>query len=140
MADDQLPTIVEFSEDLSTVEAPVPLPVGEYIGTVRAAEVKLSQKEKKYGAITYFISPDQYPADYTDGNPEGTTLVFRKLGLEDTPQARWFARKFCETHGVVPSRSIDVSSFVGTEARLHIKHERYEGIDRAVVDKVASAS
>lgn len=140
MAEEALPTIVEFSEDVSTAEAPAPLPLGEYIGTVRAAEVKISQKEKKYGAITYFISPEQYPADFTDGNPDGTSLVYRKLGLEDTPQARYNARKFCEVHSVVPSRSIDLSAFVGTEARLHIKHERYEGIDRAVIDKVSPVS
>jgi len=139
MSEEALPSIVEFSEDLSTQEAPNPLPIGKYRGTVRAAEVKLSQKDKKYGAVTYFISPDQYPADYTDGNPEGTTLVYRRLGLEDNPQARFGARKFCEMHGVVPSRSIDMNSFVGTEALLHIKHEPYEGIQRAVIDKVSAA-
>ena len=136
--DETLPTIVTFSENIADAPPPVPLPAGEYIGVVRSAEVKRSNKEKLYGAITYFISPDQYPPDYTDGNPEGTTLVYRRLGLEDTIPGRFHARKFCEVHGVIPSNQLDVSSFIGTEARLHIKHEMWEGLLRATIDKVSA--
>lgn len=136
---DELPTIVEFSSDLSKAEAPEPLPAGQYSGVIRGAEVKMSQRGTKYGAVAFHISPEQYPADYTDGNPDGMTLVYRRVGLEDNPQARYGTRRFIEAIGAPLGKKIDVSEWVGMEATLEIKHEEYEGVNRAIIDRVQEA-
>ena len=72
MSDTELPSIVEFSSDLSKAEAPEPLPVGEYEANITTAEIKTSQKGTRYAEIRWNVSPDQYPADYGDGNPNGS--------------------------------------------------------------------
>lgn len=136
---DEMPSIVEFSSDIADAEAPEPLPIGDYMGAIRAAEVKMSQRDTRYAAVTFFVGPDQYPADYTDGNPDGTTLVYRRVSLEDTPQAKYGLRKFLEAIGAPMGKQIDVNEWVGCEAKLEISHEIYEGLARANVGRVKEA-
>ncbi len=136
---EELSSIVEFSSDLSKAEAPDPLPVGEYEAVIRAAEVKMSQRETRYGAVTFNISADQYPADYTDGGPDGATIIYRRVGLEDNPQARYGTRRFCEAIGAPLSKKIDVAEWLGMEAIVEIVHETYEGVTRAAIKTVRAA-
>ncbi len=137
---EQLPTIVEFSEDIATAKQPDPLPTGEYLGTIRAAQVKRSQRDTKYGEAMFFISSDQYPADYKDGNPDGVSLAYRRVSLEDNPMARYQARRFSESIGSpMQGRTIDVSRWVGLSAKVTVSHEEYEGTIRAVITKVGAA-
>jgi hypothetical protein len=137
MAD--LSSIVEFSVDLNKQEAPEPLPAGKYTGVIRQAEVKESQRGTMYGAISFHISADQYPADFKDGSDDGLTLVYRRVGLEDNPQARYGTKRFIEAIGAPLSKKIDVNDWVGMEAALEVKHDTYEGVTRAVVDRVHAA-
>lgn len=139
MSDDQIPSMIEFSTDIGKAEAPDPLPAGSYVGTIRAAEVKMSQRDTRYAAVTFHISPDQYPADYKDGNPDGTILVYRRVGLEDNPQAKYGLRRFLESIGAPTGKKIDVNDWVGNEATIEISHEMYEGINRANISKVSEA-
>ena len=141
MADDNndMPSIVEFSMDIGQQEAPAPLPGGEYNGVVRSAIVKISQRGTKYGEVAFFIDGGQYPADFTEGNPEGTTIMFRRVSLEDNPQARFGTRKFCEALGAPLGKRIDVSDWVGRDAQVEVGHETYEGIRRAVINRVRGA-
>ena len=137
---DEVMTIVEFSEDISEAEAPEPLPVGEYPATIRAAEVKLSQRGTKYAAVTFAIAVDEYPADYpAEHAPDGTTVIYRRVGMEDTPAARFGLRRFCEAIGAVPAKKVDVSEWVGLDAVVEIDHDEYEGINRANIVRVNAA-
>jgi hypothetical protein len=135
----ELSSIVEFSIDLNKQEAPEPLPAGKYTGVIRQAEVKESQRGTMYGAISFHISADQYPADFKDGSDDGLTLVYRRVGLEDNPQARYGTKRFIEAIGAPLSKKIDVNDWVGMEAALEVKHDTYEGVTRAVVDRVHAA-
>ncbi len=136
---DELSSIVEFSVDLNDVEAPDPLPVGEYKGVIRGAEVRISQRDTRYCAVTFHIDPAQYPADYQDGNPDGAVLIYRRVSLEDNPQARYGTRRFIEAIGAPLGKQIDVSEWAGMEAALEIGHEKYEGVERAVIQRVRAS-
>ena len=77
---EELSSIIEFSVDLKNQEAPEPLPAGSYTGVIRKAEVKESQRGTMYGAISFHIGADQFPADFKDGPEDGLTLVYRRVG------------------------------------------------------------
>lgn len=134
-----LSSIVEFSVDLKKQEQPEPLPSGEYVGVIREAEVKESQRGTKYGAVSFFIGADQYPADFKDGNDDGLTIVYRRVGLEDNPQARFGTKRFIEAIGAPLSKTVDVNEWVGMEAACEVTHEEYEGVVRAVIARVRAA-
>jgi hypothetical protein len=140
MADNEMMTIVEFSEDISTAEAPEPLPVGEYPATIRAAEVKLSQRGTRYAAVTFHIAPEEFPADYpSDIAPDGKTIVFRRLSMEDNQQARFGLRRFCESIGAPMSKKVDLSEWVGLDAKIEVEHDTYEGVTREQIVRVNEA-
>ena len=136
---EDMPSIIEYSMDLGQQEAPPPLPAREYTGTIRSAVKKVSQKGTSYAEVAFFIPSDQYPADFTEGNPEGTTLVFRRVSLEDNPQARYGTRRFIEAIGAPLGRRIDLNEWAGREAAIEVTHETYEGTKRAVINRVRGA-
>ena len=136
---DELSSSVEFSVDLKNQDAPEPLPSGKYTGVIRNAEIKESQRGTRYAAVSFHISADQFPADYKDGSDDGLTLIYRRVGLEDNPQARYGTKRFIEAIGAPLSKSIDVSEWVGMEAALEVEHDTYEGVTRAVVNRVHAA-
>jgi len=135
-----VPSVVEFTEDVGQQEAPEPLPPGEYLATIRGAEARTSQRDTKYAAVTFHISPDQYPADFTEGDPDGETIIFRRVPLEDTARARFMLRRFCEAIGATPAKRIDLNEWVGLEAMVTVAHEEYEGMPRATISKVSKAN
>ena len=136
---EEISSIVEFSVNLKDAEQPDPLPMREYSAVIRDAEVRMSQRGTKYGDIAFYVSPDQYPADYTDGNPDGTVIHYRRVGLEDNPQARYGTRLFCEAIGAPLGKKVDVSEWVGLEATVDIGHEEFEGVKRPIILKVKPA-
>ena len=135
----ELSSIIEFSVDLNDQDAPEPLPVGQYTGTIRKAEVRESQRGTMYGAVSFHIDADQYPADFEDGQDEGLTIIFRRVGLEDNPQSRYGAKRFIQAIGAPLSKQVDVNEWVGMVAALDVTHETYEGVTRAVIDRVRAA-
>jgi len=132
--------ILEFSTDLSEAKAPEPLPVGSYLGEIISAEWRVSQTSgNTYAAIQFRIHADQYPADYTDGDPDGTTISYNRLLMVDTQQVRWRWRKFLEAVGARLSRQVDLTELLGLTARLEITHDEYEGEKRAQLSRVNAA-
>jgi len=136
---EELSSIIEFSVDLKNQEAPEPLPAGSYTGVIRKAEVKESQRGTMYGAISFHIGADQFPADFKDGPDDGLTLVYRRVGLEDNPQARYGTKRFMESIGAPLSKKVDVNEWVGMESAIDVIHDTYEGVTRAVIDRVRAA-
>jgi len=135
--DNELGSVVEYDVDIATQEAPPPLPVRDYTAEIREAKVAISQKGTKYARVAFYISPDQYPADFTEGDPDGTTLTYMRVSLENKPSARFGVRKFCEAIGAPMSKRIDVNEWVGLTATVSVEHEPYEGVDRAVIKTVS---
>jgi hypothetical protein len=133
-------SVLEFSEDISNAEPPVPLPVGDYPAEIRGAEKKTSQRTgNDYIKVDFFVAPENYPADYTEGNPDGEILSFMRLSAEDTPRARHRMRKFCEAIGAPTGTKVDLNGWVGLTATVSIAEEEYEGEKRAVIAKVGAA-
>jgi hypothetical protein len=138
MSDDNV-SIIEFSDDIATAEAPEPLPVGVYPADIKGVAIKESAKGTKYAAVSFYVSPDDYPVDYPLENaPDGTTLVYRRISLEDNPGSRFRLRQFIESIGAVASKRIDVTEWIGLTARVSVVHDEYEGIKRSQIDKVLS--
>jgi hypothetical protein len=134
-----LPTVYEFQQPISDAEAPKPLPAGEYRAVVKMVEPKMSKSSGKPMAdFTYSISADQYPADYTEGDPDGTTL-HSYVSLVDTPRQRFQLRKLCEMHGVVAGSRLNLVDFMGTEVIVKIEHEDYQGVPQARLTPVREA-
>lgn len=139
MAQSEMPSVIEFDEDISQAEAPVPLPVGDYPAEIRGATQKTSQNGNPYAAVQFFISSDAYPADYTEGEPDGAILTFNRVSLQNTPAARHRLRKFGEAIGAPLGKKIDLSDWVGRTATVTIQHDTYEGETRAAIGKVSAS-
>lgn len=132
-------SIIEYDVSLADAEAPVPLPIGDYAAEVRGAEIKTSAKGNKYVNVTFFIPPEQYPADFTEGNPDGMTFTYGRLSPDNTTQARWGMKKFCESIGAELGSKLDLNDWMGKSGVVSIVHEDYEGQTRAKVGKVKEA-
>jgi len=140
MSDTALPSVIEFDEDISEAEAPVPLPVGDYPAEVRGAVQKhANQTGNPYASVQFFISADAYPADYTEGEPDGMLLTFNRVSLQNTPSGRHRLRKFIEAIGAPAGNKIDLNDWIGRTATVTISHDTYEGEVRANVAKVTAA-
>lgn len=133
-------SIIEYNDDLSNAEAPTPLPKGDYPAQIRAAEIRTSPKTgNDYVNVQFYISPESYPADFTEGNPDGESLAYGRLNPGGTQQARWGMKKFCEAIGTNLGRSLDLNEWIGLTAIVEIDHEEFEGVNRAKIKKVKEA-
>lgn len=132
----ELGSVYEFQSNIGDAEAPKPLPMGEYRASVRSAELQLSKSSgNPMIVVSYHISPDQFPADFTDGNPDGEVLTVYK-SLSETPQNKWLLRKFCEMHGVAASNRLVATDFIGQDVIVKITHEDYQGVSQARANPV----
>lgn len=134
----EVPSVFSFSEDITDAPAPVPLPVGDYPVEIKGAEIKTSQKGNRYVSVKFFVAPENYPADYTDGNPDGEILNYNRLVLEDSPRGRHRARKFCESIGAKTGSDLDVNDWIGLTAVASVSEEEFEGEPRAVISKITA--
>lgn len=130
-------SIFQFSQDLNDATPPPPLPVGPYPAEIVSAVTRVSATSgNEYASITFRVNPDAYPADFTDGNPDGTELLYNRLAWEDTPQARWRWRQFMERVGGPLSRTVDLNSLIGLHATIDVSHQEYEGEMRAQIARI----
>ena len=138
MSDDE--SILTFSEDISTAEAPDPLPIGMYPASIHSIEVKTSSNSgNKYFDVRFRVRPDDFPADFPLENaPDGALIPYRRVVVEDTPRHRHNVRLFCEACGVAASKQINVNEFLGAEVQLDIVHDEYNGVTREDVKSVSA--
>mgnify|MGYP003154562818 FL=1 len=64
------------------------------------------------------------------------TLMYRRASMEDNPNSRFGLKRFIEAIGAPLSKKIDVTEWIGQEAALEIGHEPWEGVNRAVIQRV----
>jgi hypothetical protein len=143
MADEAstLPSAFEFSQDISTQDAPPPLPKGTYLASIEAAEAKVSATSgNTYADITFNISPDQFPADYSAIQQDAVKIHHRTIVLsKDDARSRYNIRKFCEAIRCPVSRKLDLNDFLGKSAMLQIDHRQYQGVDQPEIKSVQPA-
>lgn len=133
-------SILEYSSDISTQEAPPPLPVGEYNATIESVEQKTSQTSgKDYLSVGVRVSVDDFPADFDPENyPDGLLLSYNRLVVEDTARARYNMRKWCESIGAKMGKQVDPSEWIGLNVKIGVKHDTYEGEPRAQIAKIGA--
>lgn len=139
--DAALPSVFEFSQDISTQEAPPPLPVRTYPAQCTGAVAKVSKSTPDNIIMTleFTISPEHYPADYT-ATTDATKLYFQRIPInKDDARTRYQIRKLCETMRVPASRQLDLNAFVGKMVNLKVKHGSWEGMPRAEIDAIEPA-
>lgn len=117
--------ILNYSSDVSTAEAPEPIPVGDYIGTVVSAEAAVSKSSgNHYVNLAFRIDPDQYPADFSaEGWEDGVILYWRRTVIEDSTRGRYQMRRLCETLDAPMGGSINLAEWAGLEAKLTVGHQ-----------------
>lgn len=139
--DEMLPSTWEYSSDVSTQDAPPPLPARTYPAVCSAAKAHRSKTnpDNVMVSLEFTIDPSAYPADYT-ATTEATKLYHIRTRLnDDSARGRFQLRRLCETMRVHVSRSLDLNDFVGKQANLKIKHGSWEGIPRAEIDAIEPA-
>jgi hypothetical protein len=134
-------TIMEFAVDLAEQTEPELLPTGDYPFEIAEATFKDSQNTgNTYLALVMRISPDAYPADFTEGDPDGTTVTYNRLVVKpDKGQNRWRVRKFLEAVGAKLGRTLDPAELIGLTGTLHVEQDEYDGEKRLQVRKVLPA-
>jgi hypothetical protein len=118
-------SIIEYSQDLSTAEAPPPLPAGVYPAEI----ISVSEREGQLGrylSIVFRINPESYPADFTDGDPDGTELMYNRLQLDDNGKNRFRMKRFLQRIGAPLSNKIDPNSLIGLTATVEVNHREWE--------------
>ena len=142
MADtEMLPTVFEFAADISTQEAPPPLPARTYPAQCTGAKANRSKSnpDNIILALEFTIQPEHYPADYTEVK-DATKLFYQRIAInKDDARTRFQLRKLCETMRVAVSRELDLNGFVGKGVNLKVKHGTWEGVSRAEIDAIESA-
>lgn len=125
-----LPSIITYSEDVSTAPPPPPLPPRVYPAQCIGASIKMSKAGNQYLSVTLRVSPDVYPVDFTEGNPDGTVLSYNRTVIADNYEGRYRMRLLREAFGLSGGRDIDVNTFVGATCRVEVTNEPYEGVMR----------
>ena len=133
-------SIIEFSSDIATAEAPPPLPIGEYPATVESVTTAISNTSgKEYLAINVRISPDDFPADF-DGEsyPDGVLMNYNRLTTSDDARNKYRMRKWCEAIGASMGKQVDPNDWVGMSLRVGVVHRKWEEEDRPNIGKISS--
>lgn len=135
----EAPSIISYAEDLEAAEAPPALPASDYPAEIRGAEIKTSAKGNKYVNVTFIVSPDDYPADATDLDMDGTVLSYMNLNPADTVKARFGMKKFAQAIGVTLGKKLDLNDWIGKTALISVINEPYDGVMQAKIKKVNPA-
>ena len=134
--------IIDFDDDLSTAEAPKPLPEGSYPAQVVGAEIKAGKQDpsQKYVAVTLRVSKEDFPVDYVSGR-EFVDLTYRRLTIAQSPEAKYAFKSFKEALGLdTKGGKVDIQEFIGNTASIEIKHEEWQGNLRANIAAVKKAA
>jgi hypothetical protein len=134
-------TIIDFSEDIATAEQPDPLPARDYPAEIKEVGIKVSNSSgKRYFSISFYVSPEDYPADYPlENNPDGRVLPYNRLMADDTPRNRFSLRKFTNIIGVPTGKRVDVTEWIGKSVTVTIGHKEWQGEIREEITAVKEA-
>jgi len=133
-------SIMRFSQDIASAEPPPPLPARAYRAEVVGASIRpAATSGVMYLNLQMRIPAEEYPADYVDGDPDGTMIYYNRIQASDSPQNRYRWRKAMERLGGPLSMEIDVNSLIGLWANVEVVHQEYEGEQRAQISKLLDA-
>jgi hypothetical protein len=132
-------SIIRFSQDIATAEAPPPLPARTYRAEVIGAFIRPAQSSGvNYLNLQFRIPAEEYPADYPDGDPDGTVLYYNRLRATDTPTDRHRWRVLMEKIGGPLGMEVDCNALIGLWGNVEVVHQMYEGENRASIARILS--
>jgi hypothetical protein len=140
--DDDVGGIVTFSSDIMEAEAPLPLPEGTYAAEIRDVKVVKRKSSGKKGIDVFVhVAPEDYPPDFdVEEAPEGVTLVYRRINLDNTKTGHFRLRRLIETIGAPPVRQTlsddDLRKWKGLNVKAVIKHDTWEDVTRPTVERL----
>jgi hypothetical protein len=130
-------TILRFSQDITNAEAPPPLPARAYRAEIIGAFIRAAQTSGiPYLNLQWRVPVEAYPADYPDGDPDGTILYYNRLQATDTPVNRHRWRVLMEKIGGPLGMEIDCNSLIGLWGNIEVVHQEYEGEQRASIARI----
>lgn len=130
-------SIIEYSQDLSHAEQPPLLPAGPYPAEIIGASEKISKTNgHKYLSVVMRINAESYPADYTEGDPDGVELQYNFIRLEDTPRDRYNMRRFLERIGAPLTRRVDLDGLIGRTATIEVTHNEWNDEQRLQIARI----
>lgn len=138
MADnDALPSVVEFTEDVSLQEAPPVLPPGTYNATCTRALVTPSKSnpENHLLNLEFTIAQNEFPADFAEA--EDVKLYWNRNTVnKNTAKERWQLKQLGEKMKVHIGRRLDCNDFIGKQVKLKVKNGAWQGVPRAEIDAI----
>lgn len=141
--DDEVESILEYSEDISTQERPPVLPIGEYRAEVSGVQLKHGKESgKPYLNVKASIGPDDQPADFVEalGTQQKVAVFGMVFGCEDNPVSRFNMRLFCEALGAPMSSRINPKDFIGKTCKVQVEHQNdLQGLPQPRVRKFLAA-
>ena len=130
-------SIMKFSTDITNAEAPPPIPARSYRAEIVGAVVRpAATSGLPYLNIQFRIPAEEYPADYTEGDPDGTILYYNRLQVSDSPRGRYQTRVLMEKLGGPLGAEIDCNALIGLWGNIDVVHQEYEGEMRANIARV----
>lgn len=114
-------SILNFSVDIAEAPEPPLLPAGPYPAEIIGA-MRKPGNAGEFAQITVRINPESYPADFTDGDPDGTVLQYNFLKTADTPQNAHRWRLFMQKVGGPMGRNIDLNQLIGLTCVVEVTH------------------
>lgn len=145
MADESLPSVLDYDVDINDAKPIPPLPEGEYPASVISADVETSKNSgNRMIKVTHVIRPESYPADFVDGDPDGTKLI-NYIVVEPSPKYFFAIKQACATYGVTVRRlpsggsRVDAQDFVGQDVMVTVGHEDYQGKTNPRIKTVRAA-
>ena len=130
-------SIMRFSQDIASAEAPPPLPARAYRAEVIGASIRPAQSSGvNYLNLQMRIPAEEYPADYPDGDPDGTILYYNRIPTDDKPRNRYLMRRAMERLGGPLSMEIDCNALIGLWGNVDVVHQEYEGEQRASIARL----
>jgi hypothetical protein len=137
--DDEVGSIVEYSESIADTEKPALIAKGKYEGELREVTVEVGkEKGRRYFAEVWVIPPEAFPADYDLANaPDGLVLSYNRTSAEDNQKSRFRLKEHFKALGLKPpGRQVDTGSMIGARAMLEIDYDTYEGVEREIIRRI----
>lgn len=142
---ESLPSVIEYDVDVNDAKPIPPLPPGEYPASVIGAEMQTSKNTgNRMIMVTHIVRPENYPVDFTDGDPDGTKLI-NYIVVEPSPKYFFAIKQACQTYGV-PIRKlpnggsrVDAQDFIGQDVLVTTTTEEYQGRVNAKIKSVRAA-
>lgn len=131
-------SIMDFGQDLNNQEAPPLLPAGPYPAEIIGAQERQSKNSgSSFIDITFRIHSESYPADFTEGDPDGIELHYMRLQADwSKAQNRWRMKRFLERVGAPLSSSVDLNDLIGRTATIEVTHGEWNEEAQLQINRV----